>query len=637
MRVWLWKILAVLGLVASVAFSVPFTFTYSGRLLDSTTGQPISGSRNIKITFWTAQTGGSQLAANAQTGVTNDTYAVTLASGVFSQTINLSAANFHTVFPDSTTGTWVQVQDMTAGVTYPRQQFSTVPYALKVPVDGTTISYNSSGSLQVNALSSSNLPATINSTNVTTSGYVGVGTTNPGGFGSNAKFAVSNGASYFYVADDNYTSAMFGPRKANDGVSSVMYSWGANNTGNYWQQDASSGAFQWSRTASGVSSGPLMTLTSSGNLGIGHTGPTEKLKVVDDGANYTASMAIKYPPSNASTSLNYVGQWSEANTLNATGALNHTFGSVSRTNVSSAGSTMTGANGLAGDVYLTSSRNITSATGVASGVVNSGTGTISNAYSVTAAVSDTSTGTITNGFGVYVGNIEATNKWGVYSTDSAAANVLMGNTGIGTNSPAAKLDVAGEVKFGNTSSTCNATNEGQQRYNSTLKLMQFCNGTTWETVGARAVMPIIVTDEKAVNTGGGSITANTWTTRTLNTIKADPGGYVSLASNQLTFAPGSYKCIISAPSYKSQFHQIRWYNVTSGSVHAIGAQDHSEDTDFVGSRSFLHTYFQISASTTFRVEHVVNLPSGGGTNALGVYSPWTTGTYTIVDCLRLGY
>ncbi|NBX81482.1 hypothetical protein EBQ90_00090, partial [bacterium] len=102
----------------------------------------------------TAQSGGSQLAANAQTGVTNDTYSVTLVSGVFSQTINLSAADFHTVFPDSTTGTWVQVQDMTAGTTYPRQQFTTVPYALKVPVDGSTITYNSSGQLQVSSFAS---------------------------------------------------------------------------------------------------------------------------------------------------------------------------------------------------------------------------------------------------------------------------------------------------------------------------------------------------------------------------------------------------------------------------------------------------------------------------------------------------
>jgi hypothetical protein len=62
--------------------------------------------------------------------------------------------------------------------------------------------------------------------------------------------------------------------------------------------------------------------------------------------------------------------------------------------------------------------------------------------------------------------------------------LLNGNVGIGTSAPAAKLDVSGEVKFGNTSSTCNATNEGQQRYNSTVKVMEFCNGVFWSIPGA---------------------------------------------------------------------------------------------------------------------------------------------------------
>lgn len=66
-----------------------------------------------------------------------------------------------------------------------------------------------------------------------------------------------------------------------------------------------------------------------------------------------------------------------------------------------------------------------------------------------------------------------------WSTASGSISYSEGNVGIGTASPTAKLDVAGEIKFGNTSSTCNAVMEGQQRYNSTSKRMEFCNGTGW--------------------------------------------------------------------------------------------------------------------------------------------------------------
>lgn len=62
--------------------------------------------------------------------------------------------------------------------------------------------------------------------------------------------------------------------------------------------------------------------------------------------------------------------------------------------------------------------------------------------------------------------------------------VTSSGVGIGVTSPAAKLDVAGEIKFGNTSSTCNAANEGQQRYNSSTKVMEFCNATAWTAFGS---------------------------------------------------------------------------------------------------------------------------------------------------------
>jgi len=59
-----------------------------------------------------------------------------------------------------------------------------------------------------------------------------------------------------------------------------------------------------------------------------------------------------------------------------------------------------------------------------------------------------------------------------------------GNVGIGTTNPSAKLQVAGEIKIGNTSSACDSSTEGQQRYNSTTKKMEYCNGTSWTEFGS---------------------------------------------------------------------------------------------------------------------------------------------------------
>lgn len=58
-----------------------------------------------------------------------------------------------------------------------------------------------------------------------------------------------------------------------------------------------------------------------------------------------------------------------------------------------------------------------------------------------------------------------------------------GNVGIGTATPGAKLEVAGDVKIGNSSATCDATTEGSFRYNSTEKYFEGCDGTEWGEIG----------------------------------------------------------------------------------------------------------------------------------------------------------
>ncbi len=60
-----------------------------------------------------------------------------------------------------------------------------------------------------------------------------------------------------------------------------------------------------------------------------------------------------------------------------------------------------------------------------------------------------------------------------------------GRVGIGVNNPQAKLDVAGEVKIGNTSLACDANTAGAMRYYSGT--MQYCDGSgTWKGIGGKA-------------------------------------------------------------------------------------------------------------------------------------------------------
>lgn len=71
--------------------------------------------------------------------------------------------------------------------------------------------------------------------------------------------------------------------------------------------------------------------------------------------------------------------------------------------------------------------------------------------------------------------------------------------GIGIDDPAARLDVAGGVKMANDTSACALKTEGTQRYNSTSKMMEFCNGTSWMPIGVNKELKCIRIMTKAVS------------------------------------------------------------------------------------------------------------------------------------------
>ncbi|MCX6106552.1 MAG: hypothetical protein NTY08_12050 [Proteobacteria bacterium] len=132
---------------ATVSLAAAFPMNYSGRLTEST-GAPVDGPVDITVKFWNAATTGNTLTAPI------DFTAVSLNSGLFTLPLEISSDQVQQIFGDGSAPVYIEIT--AAGKTYPRQQYSFVPLALRIPVDTKTLTFDGNGNL---GLSVSGLPA----------------------------------------------------------------------------------------------------------------------------------------------------------------------------------------------------------------------------------------------------------------------------------------------------------------------------------------------------------------------------------------------------------------------------------------------------------------------------------------------
>jgi hypothetical protein len=201
-----------------------------------------------------------------------------------------------------------------------------------------------------------------------------------------------------------------------------------------------------------------------------------------------------------------------------TGTVNSGYASTNNY-VQGAGGTTITAVGSNGVVSNQSTGNMTNAVGLSGSVANNGAGTITTAKGLDIGITR-SAGTITNGYGLYVGNIQATNKWSVYANDATAPSYFAGNVGIGTTTPSVALEVAGQVKI-----TGGTPGAGKVLTSDAAGL------ASWGSAAAGSVSGL--SSATAIQTLANANFAQTWNWDTLSTQTALSLGSSTITSGKL--------------------------------------------------------------------------------------------------------
>jgi hypothetical protein len=114
---------------------------------------------------------------------------------------------------------------------------------------------------------------------------------------------------------------------------------------------------------------------------------------------------------------------------------------------------------------------------------------------------------------------------------------------------------------------------------------------------------IILQDQKAAGTNGGPFTLGAWQTRDLNTEVGDTGNHCTLAANQFTLSPGTYRIKATVPAYKVDNHKARLYNITDGSTVLAGTSASCSATDNTVTCSFIEGVFTLATAKILEIQH----------------------------------
>lgn len=145
----------------------------------------------------------------------------------------------------------------------------------------------------------------------------------------------------------------------------------------------------------------------------------------------------------------------------------------------------------------------------------------------------------------------------------------------------------------------------------------------WSSLSADTKMH--VQDQKTSGTAGGTFTAGSWQTRTLNTeVGTTTISGASLATNQITLPAGTYNIRAWAQAHYTNVHQTRLYDTTGAAVLALGTTARAE-SGYSDSVSLVNGTFTLSVESVIELQH-----RAATTGSYGVASSWGTEVYADV-------
>ena len=128
---------------------------------------------------------------------------------------------------------------------------------------------------------------------------------------------------------------------------------------------------------------------------------------------------------------------------------------------------------------------------------------------------------------------------------------------------------------------------------------------------------VYIKDIKSAGSHGGTFTAGVWQTRILNTLENQESySWVTLSSNQITLAEGSYDIYGYAPGFNVSQHKSKLRNVTDAIDEIIGESGYSRNSVPTSSQSFLMGNLQVVGTKSYEIQHQCNTtvgPDGFGT------------------------